>query len=226
MKSIFIAIVLFAGIIPAAKADFIIDTGQPFESGLSPDHGGYPSIPGTSQYYFNEFFGLATKFTINETVRISSLEGFLISDEIYPGRPTNYDIVIYGDGNDVIDDNSVFYSGNRENQLVQSHGFQWDGLKSLDLTLEKGSYWLAFESAGFSGAMAGLPSYETDGVWFDTYSSFPDKTWHYGENIKISFRIGGTAVPEPVSSALMLIGGGVMVLRRRFNILDNKPDTI
>ena len=199
-------------------AFFIVDTGQPFASGLSPDPvGSDPAVAGVTHYNFSGSQHLAGEFKLLNSYIITSMEGFMHNSQASP-LDSLYNMVIYGDtgiGEGLPDSTNILFSQLRTTQLFQDDGYQWDGLSSLNVLLQPGTYWVAFESAGFTGTIAGPPPNITGQSAFKFISPSPyDGIFLKSREVNISYRIQGDlvetnesqAIPEPATWVLLTLG--------------------
>jgi hypothetical protein len=201
----------------AAQAQYLVDTGTPNElSSLW--------AAGSSQ-------SLASRFDLAAPATVTSLEGyFLDSRDAYFFYPGNVTVSLYrGTAFDLsnpplaIPDVSSRIFTDKFAVSIATHNDgrmgNWYGVDGLGLNLGPGSYWLAFGASGdtYDG---GMPSASPNPLATAAYAypAYPANTYvgKYGSFLDNGVRVGGSAAPEPVSTALFLIGGGALTAIKRF----------
>ena len=196
----------------------IIDTGASYCGQC-----GFPAIyydPG--QPPFPQYQSLASRFTLNQTTDITSLEAWIGSTLGSPPVVTltyaiyGNGLASYGDsqGNlvtaDVPDPALEYFAAQAviSDQPGETNGDQWQGLHDLDLLLPPGTYWLSLEVRpgdlfnGYAGGAYGVVN-PGDAYAFNTSGN---GTWLPGSG-PWPYRILG--VPEPngvLLTSLALIG--------------------
>jgi hypothetical protein len=133
-----------------ASAVFIVDTGAP------------PAPPVGSAWYYAFDSSFAARFTLNQDYTITALEGW-IWEGISAGTPwgnfgassSTARVTIYGDGTTVPNVGQEIFTGafsvpNNDPDSrpvdVPPSPYNWHGLSGLNIPLNAGSYWIAFES--------------------------------------------------------------------------------
>lgn len=206
MKRNLVTIILSIAIVFAfhhkVNAEFLVDTGQPVS---------------TSSYDVDSDQWLASEFSIDSTYTLTDIHGFMRTN--YSGTPLTeayLTLAIYGDGGAVPNMGNELY--NQAFSVQTDDTGNWYGLSGLDWTLSQGSYWLAFEvreGQDFAGAMhySSPNPLENEAFWTVNYSTDPT---YISQGLDIGVRIQSNiaVVPEPVSSALFIIGGATLGFRR------------
>ena len=159
----------------------------------TPDiHGGFAGTACTT--YFYQGRGIAYRFHLDTAYHINSLQGsmYQVNDDPFEQEVGTHDLVIYG-GNAFFPQqgfipqvpNKLFdqpFTVREEgfNDLVND--FHWQGVNNINLKLQKGDYWLAFENVRSPTTSATV--------------------------IGPGVRIGAFAVPEP--NTMFLLGAGLL----------------
>jgi hypothetical protein len=182
------------------KADIIVDTGTPNQLGS-------PIMLSNGQW-------LAAEFTTTQAWQIDSLKGFINADSSNPDNAT-YTVAIY--------DNASNNSPDTTSELfAQQATFGidgWNGLQGLNVALNAGTYWLAFEVRAddtLQGLMAVSAPNPVQTAYQDATANFgyiPTTGTAYNFGVQIS------AVPVPPSlllfaSGLLAMGGRRLVKRQ------------
>lgn len=211
-----IAAVLICLCLPVGAHAYIVNTGTPDES--------VPWVAGGGDFGQS----LSSQFTITQWSTITSIEGYF--DDVYatPGNITvslysgsSFDAVLNGPIPDV--STSIFSGSISIGNAVHtdfSYG-GWYGVSGLNLSLNPGSYWIAFGDPAdtYSGAMPGVaPNPLTPAAW--AQPGYNGGGYNYfdpalnGSDMGIGVRVDGR-VPEPLSLILLGIGvAGVIGVRR------------
>ncbi len=208
-----LAIVGLALTVPTqAQAVFIVDTGTPTN---------FVSRSLRNQSTGQQF--LAGQFTTSQNYTINSLEGFIRADLGGTASTGMLDAVLYLDNVGSVDPvGEIFRAAFNIPTPSQPLDFDWRGVYGLNLNLNAGTYWLAFEAADgseVSSAMADMVTNPMDQYAFNGGTGWINLTTSPG-NFDLGMRIDATAqssnaVPEPATMALFatgLIGAG---LRRK-----------
>ena len=180
----------------AAFADVIIDTGNPTVAGMG--------------YSLDNEQWLGGEITLGQAYSLTDIETFLFATG--SGQVT---LAIYGDGGDIPDTSSLFYSTTFSIAAGSPSG--WYGSSGLDWDLDAGTYWVAFETAN---ASAGLPWGTPNPL--SVYAAWTG-VWHGPYEDNWGLRVQGTpvnssVVPEPATltlCALGLVGFAGRAYRRR-----------
>ena len=219
MKKLTIFLIFLMAVFLIQKSSFalfIVDTGEPFAEGLHPQPvGSDPDVPGVFHFLFDRSQQLAGKFIIEQSSRVFSIEGFMISDLNQPNL--DYTISIYRDGGAIPDVNNQVFFQKRFSPLIYNDGYQWDGLSNLDFILDPGSYWVGFEPGDFSGFIAAPGPNPLEDHAFRLHTGGPfDDIYLNSSTPLLSVRIGGesAAVPEP--STFILFSSSLVFLTRRY----------
>jgi hypothetical protein len=232
----FIIVISLALSCPALGfTEWIVNTGVPTSgTGFIPNDAPQYFHPGFHQLGFDGAgpltgpdFWLAARFTIDAPYLIESLEAYLCNGCLSSGNGES-DFMRY-----------TLYKGIALPNITDAHLLDqtfdfpqddvvgWKGLYGLDLVLEPGTYWMALEpnipvGAGLiydvpepmdQYAQMGWPedqNFTYEAVSFGRQTPYGDYNFGFG------VRIAGQVVPEPVSSILLLVGGGAMCLRQRY----------
>ena len=107
------------------KADIIVDTGTPNQLG--------------SAIMLSDAQWLAAEFTTTQAWQIDSLKGFINADTSNPVNAT-YTVALYNNINNRPDTSSEVFA---QQSTFGTDG--WNGLQGLNVALNAGTYWLAFE---------------------------------------------------------------------------------
>lgn len=168
-----------------AQAAYIVDTG----AGSFPSWSLYDLRPnGTT------FQSLAATFTVGTASTITSVEGWIGGDE----------------GNVLV---QLIAGGNPNGSLLFSASFgatstnAWQGASGLNWDVAAGDYTLAFyASTGFAGVMQGEAPNPLATEWFMNENT--GGVWAQYDDLNIGVRIdaAGSAVPEPGTAAMVVLG--------------------
>ena len=170
------------------KADIIADTGAPNQLG--------------SALILSDGQWLAAEFSTTQNLQLSSLEGFINADTGNPDGAT-YTLAIYGNGANKPDISNELFS-----QQATFTGDGWNGLHGLNLALDAGTYWLAFEVRStdtLQGLMPVVAPHPLPAAWSDGFSGY---TAASGANYSFGARI--SSVPTP--PVLWLLVPGLLML--------------
>jgi len=176
-----------------ASADMIADTGTPNQLG--------------SALMLSDGQWLAAEFSTSKSLQLSSLEGFINADTGNPDGAT-YTLAIYGNGANSPDTNNELFS---QQATFTTDG--WNGLHGLNLALDAGTYWLAFEVRStdtLQGLMPVFVPHPLPAAWSDGASGY---TAASGSNYNFGARI--SSVPSPSTLWLLLAGLPVMGYKRK-----------
>ena len=168
------------------------DAAVPFTTGT-------PNGTGTP-YVVDAYDWLAVRFDVASTFTVTGVGAYLNSISGNPGE--QFALALYDDApgkpGALLNSATVNFSGNG-----------WNGVSGLNWTLTAGSYWLGVEGidgsfVAPSGALT-MPS---------TATAFSDGSSGYTRYDGLQF--GVSAVPEPATPALLLVGiAGLMFARRK-----------
>lgn len=182
------------------KADIIVDTGTPNQ----PD----------SAIMLSNGQWLAAEFTTTQAWQIDSLKGFINADSSNPDNAT-YTVAIYDNAsNNRPDTNSQLFA-----QQVTFGIDGWNGLQGLNVALNAGTYWLAFEVRVDDTLQGLMPVSAPNPV----QTAYNDATGNFGyiptTGTAYNFGVQISAVPVPPSlllfaSGLLAMGGRRLVKRQ------------
>jgi hypothetical protein len=183
-----------AGMRPAgAEPYYVVDTGPGAAAG---------GLTMSANQY------LAGQFTIDSSVEINELEGWMIYPTLVGSLPV--EVVLYEDFDDLPDTMNEIH---RQLFTVPASGIPfaaaWHGVTGLSIPVDAGTYWLAFElpTGDFgSGAMPATTLQELDLYAIDAGGS--------GYVSNTTSRIGIRVLPEPGLATLLAAGIGFLVLAR------------
>jgi len=173
------------------RADFIVDTGTPNQTGS-------PLTLSDGQW-------LAAKISTNQNWQISSLEGFISADTGNPDSAT-YTVALYGNG-----------ANNRPDTYNELFAQQatfirdgWNGLQGLNLALDSGTYWLAFEVRASDTLQGLMPVFAPNAL----QTAFNDTTSNAGYLLTSgsSYNFGVQVSAVPVPPALLLFVSGFFAI--------------
>jgi hypothetical protein len=182
------------------KADIIVNTGTPDQTG--------------SPIGLADWSWLAAEFTTTQTWQITSLKGFINADTSNPDNAT-YTVAIYDNtGNNRPDTTNE--------QFAQQATFGtdgWNGLQGLNVALNAGTYWLAFEVRADDTLQGLMPVSAPNPV----QTAYNDATGNAGyiptTSANYHFAVQISAVPVPPSlllfaSGLLAMGGRRLIKRQ------------
>ena len=153
---------------------------------------------------------LGAKITLDQPYTITSIEGWMVYTNLIFSLPVW--TVIYGDAGEVPNTSDKRFE-QQFDLLPSGSAPGWNGVHSLALDLDAGTYWVAFEvrdqGAIGSGAMppTTLQQLSDYAVWTSAGG------WTDNDSANLGIRIG--AVPEPGTASLLTLGLAVLMLRRR-----------
>ena len=182
------------------KADIIVNTGTPDQTG--------------SPIGLADWSWLAAEFTTTQTWQITSLKGFINADTSNQANAT-YTVAIY----DNASNNRPDTTSERFAQQATFGNDGWNGLQGLNVTLNAGTYWLAFEVRADETLQGLMPvsapnplqTASNDATGNAGYLPTTGANYHFGVQI--------SAVPVPPSlllfaSGLLAMGGRRLVKRQ------------
>lgn len=190
----------WAGAFALAATTALIAAASPAHAGYLVDTGVAPSFD--SNYTLASNQSLAGYFTLDAAATIDSVEGYF-SDGFTPA-PVTVSIVSTGA---LPSDGATLYSDSF--QSLGPAGFK--GVFGKTWSLAAGSYWLVFEADESSGMpdIAATP--------LQDYAYTNASGWNDFKQLNIAVRIGGEAggvgggaVPEPATWAMMILGFGAV----------------
>jgi hypothetical protein len=154
---------------------------------------------------------LAAQFTIDAGSTIESLEGWMIYPTLIGELPVQ--VVLYADDGGLPDPTQELH---RQLFTVPASGVPfasgWHGVGGLELELDAGTYWLAFEvpTADFgSGAMPPTPVPALDGYAIDGGAGYVEA------GTSLADWIGIRILPEPGVATALAIGASLMAASAR-----------
>ncbi len=183
------------------KADIIVDTGTPDQTG--------------SAIMLSDAQWLAAEFTTTQAWQIDSLKGFINADTSNPDSAT-YTVALYDNaGNNRPDTSSELFA---QQATFGTDG--WNGLQGLNVALNAGTYWLAFEVRSGDTLQGLMPVFAPNPV----QTAYQDTTANFGYipitgSSAYNFGVQISAVPVPPSlllfaSGLLAMGGRRLVKRQ------------
>ncbi|MCU6452863.1 PEPxxWA-CTERM sorting domain-containing protein [Sphingomonas sp. A2-49] len=186
----------------SASADVIVDTGA--------------SSSGT-QWSFGSFQYFAGEFAVSKAYQIDSVSGYFSNSYGETGTVTAQ---LFSDGGNV--PGALLFS--KSFSLAAGAADNWYGVSNLDWNVTAGSYWLSFApDANISGNWRGGAPSPLAEYAQHTSSSFENRGANFFDYLKVGLRVSGTvaaapsAVPEPATWAMMILGMGAVgfAMRRR-----------
>lgn len=152
---------------------------------------------------------LAAEFTTTQAWQISSIEGFINADA---GNPVNatFTVALYGNTTNNRPDTA---DGELFSQQASYTADGWNGLQGLNLALNAGTYWLAFEVRATDTLVGLMPVSAPNPL----QTAYNDQTANYGyvptSGSAYNFGVQISAVPEP--SVLWLFATGLFSVAGR-----------
>jgi hypothetical protein len=177
------------------RAEIIVNTGTPNQLGS-------PLMLTGGQW-------LAAEFSTTQAWQLNSLEGFINAADVNQVGAT-YTIAVYDNGlNNRPDTNSELFS-----QQATFGGIDgWNGLQGLNVALNAGNYWLAFEVRASDTLRGLMPVFAPNGL----QTAFNDTTSNVGYTLASgnAYSFGARISAVPVPSALWLFASGLIAIGRR-----------
>jgi hypothetical protein len=222
MKKICFMLFFFVLVLSSsAKAMIIIDTGQPFNSGLTVP----PS--GITQRLFHTSQQFAGKITLNNNTQITDIETFFINTRNDNGSVFSFHILLYPDVSNAPEASIELFKTKAIVDIYDTDGYDWSGAHNLDWNVNAGTYWVGLEPrgslqlpnaslderSGVSGFMPSPVPNPLENYAFRGYTRGPfDGIYNVNPDLSIGLRVygnlvGSTTVPEPAS--IFLIGTGL-----------------
>lgn len=165
----------------AANAATVVDTGPASASGIR-----WALGPGQD---------LAGLFTLGSATKVTSVKGFIDSSETSTGTIRIYSASALPDISKLLFSRSFTIS-------ATPHGGLWQGVSGENWDLAAGNYWVSFSSNSGVGMYGNVPSplsdyaFTSSGDWFQ-FSGF---------NVGVQIESGTSAVPEPSTWVMLLLG--------------------
>ncbi|MEI6336006.1 MAG: PEP-CTERM sorting domain-containing protein [Methylococcaceae bacterium] len=183
------------------KADIIVDTGTPnqLDSAIMLSNGQW----------------LAAEFTTTQAWQITSLKGFITADTSNPDNAT-YTVALY-------DNNAIKNRPDTTSELfAQQATFGidgWNGLQGLNVALNAGTYWLAFEVRADDTLQGLMPVFAPNALQTASNDATGNAGYLPTTGANYNFGVQISAVPVPPSlflfaSGLLAMGGRRLVKRQ------------
>ncbi len=183
------------------KADLIVNTGTPDLTG--------------SPLSLDSYQWLAAEFTTTASAsQIDALQGYITAQDSNQAGNT-FTVALYGNTtNNASKDIPDLLTGELFSQQTTYAVDGWNGLQGLNVTLDPGTYWVAFEVRA-TDTLAGLmPVYAPSPV----QTAYNDNTANFGyvptTGTAYNFGVQVSAVPVPPALWLFATGLFAMVGRR------------
>ncbi len=178
------------------KAEIIVNTG-------TPDQTGSPSA-------LADWSWLAAEFTTTQAWQIDSLKGFINADTSNPENAT-YTVALYDNAsNNRPDSASELFA---QQATFGSDG--WNGLQGLNIALNAGTYWLAFEVREGDTLQGLMPVSAPNPL--QTASNDPTANYGYVPTTGTAYNFGVQISAVPVPPSLLLFASGLLAMGgRRF----------
>lgn len=181
---------------------------------VAPSLAGANSIDATD--WMAESFGLTSTATI-DSVAVQALDTSPVTD-----AGLSFQVAIYGSSRGVpaLDFNAA-NQGRIYTTNVTYTADGWSGVTGLQWLLAPGAYWLAVEATSDANAVTGLvlPTGAQGAVGGVAFYSGASSYTMTGVGDAFGLRINAvsavSAVPEPASGAMLLLGLGALVLARK-----------
>lgn len=179
-----------------AEAFFLVDTGTPTNN--------TPLLLSTDQW-------LAARFSLAQAETITGMSGWM------EGVTGSLTMIIYGDNSPLPDTSDEIFAQSFNVSGAGADTYDWFGLSGLNLNLNSGNYWIAFEvrdgSDTYTGSMdTGAPTPLTEEAFFNRVQNFDylsindfQSTFDLGIQITAADPLPPT-VPEPMTMATITMG--------------------
>ena len=181
-----------------AKADIILDTG-------APDQTGSPLALDSSQW-------LAAEFTTTQLSQIDSLKGFINAVDVNQVG-NSFTLALYGNTTNNASNNIPDTASEVFSQQATFAADGWNGLQGLSVSLDPGTYWLAFEVRATDTLQGLMPVYAPSPV----QTAYNDATANFGyvPTTGTAYNFGAQVTSVPVPPALWLFASGLFAMGGR-----------
>ena len=183
------------------QADLIVDTGTPNLTGSA--------LP------LDSYQWLAAEFTTTASAsQIDALQGYITAQDSNQAG-TTFTVALYGNTtNSANKDIPDLATGELFSGQSTFNTDGWNGLQSLNVALDPGTYWVAFEVRGTDSLAGLMPVYAPSPV----QTAYNDNTANFGyvptTGTAYNFGVQVSAVPIPPALRMFATGLFAMVGRR------------
>jgi hypothetical protein len=179
----------FAG---AANAVYVVDTGQPANTGIGSTSSPVGAVLGGT-------VSTGGSFTVSASTTISAIEGFMVvfgggtlEVSLHAGSPTG----------------QVLFSAQKAVPWPTAFPYEWVGIDSLNWTVPAGTYGFTIGSPEWFSANMPWGAPMPLGQEWQGYNG----NWNRYDQMDLGFRV--SAVPEVAPQALLCAGLGLMLAMR------------
>ena len=207
---VLITLLLFS-LVGIAEASLIIDTGIPTETNGGP-------VLGDAQFLAGEIY-------LDQDYYITDIYGYM-TGHLDPSATTgSLSLVIYGDLGSTPDRYDEIFVGSFSVPQIDIYETDWYGMSDLNLFLQSGNYWIAFEVRTGDTYVGGMPRYSPNPLNGYAFFSLSSSSWADWNSTDLGFQVyGQTDNPAvPIPGPVWLLGSGLLGLtglRRKFKHTD------